>query len=127
MNISTGRLYFRRWTKCGSLFVGKRSAFAIVCYFKNISVYWFPSRLFEGHSNKYFSTGTKSQNISEINSTRKLIFFYEIFQSDTVAIDLKMEPDLLKYIIYTEVGDGPSIISDGESLLNGNGLPKCLS
>lgn len=38
-----------------------------------------------------------------------------------------MQSDLLKYVIYTKVGEGPTLLPDTESLLNREGLPLRLA
>ncbi|XKL59629.1 hypothetical protein PGB90_000645 [Kerria lacca] len=42
-------------------------------------------------------------------------------------INISMQSDLLKYVIYTKVGEGPTLLPDTESLLNREGLPLRLA
>ncbi|XP_013200883.2 diphosphomevalonate decarboxylase [Amyelois transitella] len=47
-----------------------------------------------------------------------------------IVSKLTIEPqakDLIKYVIHTKVGEGPTEVTDGSHLLNDNGSPKCLN
>lgn len=39
------------------------------------------------------------------------------------GVNVPFEKNLFKYIIYTQLGDGPKQLDDKESLLNDSGLP----